>query len=40
MADNAHVMEFTDANFDEVINESGTLSVVDFWVDHKKRKKQ
>ena len=30
MADNAHVMEFTDANFDEVINESGTLSVVDF----------
>ena len=31
MADNAHVVEFTDANFDEVINESGTLSVVDFW---------
>ena len=31
MADNEHVMEFTDANFDEVINESGTLSVVDFW---------
>ena len=31
MADNAHVMEFTDANIDEVINESGTLSVVDFW---------
>ena len=31
MADNIHVVTFTDANFDEVINGSDQLSVVDFW---------
>ena len=31
MADSKYVLELTDANFDEVIDDSENLIVVDFW---------
>ncbi len=31
MADSRYVLEFTDANFDEVIDDRDNLIVVDFW---------
>ncbi|MDE0807200.1 MAG: thioredoxin [Longimicrobiales bacterium] len=31
MADGNKVVEFTDANFDEMINDSDKLIIVDFW---------